>query len=84
MFHQIKYFPCFPFSPIIPLAFCPICWPLISFMICYMRNEHVSAFNSLYVITDESVHIFIEHHQPPCCSCCITDKVANKKFSMDR
>jgi hypothetical protein len=49
-----------------------------------MRNEHVSAFNSLYVITDESVHIFIEHHQPPCCSCCITDKVANKKFSMDR
>ena len=76
--------PCNSFCPILPLACCPICWPFVPFMICYMRNSHISAVNSLYIITDTSLYIDVCNHEPPYCSCCISDKNANKRIPMER
>ena len=76
--------PCNSICPILPLACCPICWPFVPFMICYMRNSHISAINSLYIITDTSLYIEVYNHEPPYCSCCISDKNANKRIPMER
>jgi hypothetical protein len=46
------------------------------FMFCYMRNSHVSAINSLYIVTESSLYIEVYNHEPPCGSCCISDKVS--------
>ena len=76
--------PCNAMCPILPLALCPICWPFAPVMFCWMRNSHVSAANSFYIITAEEIHIQVASHQAPRCSCCISDKSENRKIPMER
>jgi hypothetical protein len=61
-----------------------ISWPFIPVMFCWMRNVHVKAVHTLYIITDDAIYFEIENHEPPCCACFISEKSANKKISMEK
>jgi hypothetical protein len=53
-------------------------------MFCWMRNVHVKAMHTLYIITDDAIFFEIDNHEPPCCACFISEKSANKKIAMEK